>query len=138
MRPRRTALTTVLVFLALAVGVLTGRPSAEADIALERVELSVADDHRFTMDDWDEGKPNPHALTTLAERFGADSVVFVGDTLDDVRTAVNAAETDPARAYHGVGVLTGGLTGESGRRKYEAAGAAAVIESVNDLPELLD
>jgi len=121
-----------------AVGVLTGRPSAEADIALERVELSVADDHRFTMDDWDEGKPNPHALTTLAERFGADSVVFVGDTLDDVRTAVNAAETDPARAYHGVGVLTGGLTGESGRRKYEAAGAAAVIDSVNDLPELLD
>ncbi|GAB7094859.1 TIGR01548 family HAD-type hydrolase [Halolamina litorea] len=121
-----------------SVGVLTGRPAAEADIALERAGLSVAAEHRFTMDDWDEGKPHPHALTTLAERFDAESTVFVGDTLDDVRTAVNAAEEDPSREYHGVGVLTGGLTGESGRRKYEAEGAAAVVDSVNDLPELLD
>ncbi|MFW5911796.1 MAG: TIGR01548 family HAD-type hydrolase [Halolamina sp.] len=121
-----------------SVGVLTGRPGAEADIAMDRAGLSIPDGHRFTMDDWTEGKPHPHALTTLAERFDAESVVFVGDTLDDVRTAINAAETDPSRAYHGVGVLTGGLTGESGRRKYEAAGAAAVIDSVNDLPDLLD
>ncbi|KPN29314.1 hypothetical protein SY89_00027 [Halolamina pelagica] len=55
-----------------------------------------------------------------------------------MRTAVNAAEADTSREYHGVGVLTGGLTGESGRRKYEAAGVAAVIDSVNDLPDLLD
>jgi HAD superfamily phosphatase len=119
------------------VGVLTGRPAAEADIALERVGLSVLDDHRFTMDDWEEGKPHPRALVTLAERFDADTVAFVGDTLDDVRTAVNAAHEDD-RAYHGVGVLTGGLTGEDGRRKYEDAGAAAVVDSVNDLPDLLE
>ncbi len=119
------------------VGVVTGRPAAEADIALERAGLDVADDHRFTMDDWEQGKPHPYALTTLADRFDASSVVFVGDTLDDVRTAVNAAETDPDREYFGVGVLTGGLTGEDGRRKYEAAGAAAVVDSINDLPALL-
>jgi phosphoglycolate phosphatase-like HAD superfamily hydrolase len=90
------------------------------------------------MDDWAAGKPSPTALTTLAERFDAETTVFVGDTLDDVRTAVNAADADPDRTYHGVGVLTGGLTGASGRRKYEAAGAAAVIDSVNDLPGLLE
>jgi phosphoglycolate phosphatase-like HAD superfamily hydrolase len=89
------------------------------------------------MDDWDEGKPHPRALVTLAERFGTESVVFVGDTLDDVKTAVNAAEADPEREYFGVGVLTGGLTGEAGRRKFEEAGADAVIDSVNDLPDLL-
>ena len=134
-----------------SVGVLTGRPAPEAEIALERAGLSVPEDHRFTMDDWEEGKPHPRALVTLAERFGTDSVVtegaadsrrasvvFVGDTLDDVRTATNAAESDPSRKYHGVGVLTGGLTGESGRRKYEAEGAAAVLDSVNDLPDLLE
>jgi len=121
-----------------SVGVLTGRPAAEADIALERAGLAVSDDHRFTMDDWDAGKPHPQALVTLAERFDADSVVFVGDTLDDVRTAVNAAEADGSREYHGVGVLTGGLKGESGRQKYETEGAAAVVDSVNDLPDLLD
>ena len=122
------------------VGVLTGRPEAEAEIALERVglESEVALDHRFTMDDWEEGKPHPKALTTLASRFDADSVVFVGDTLDDVRTAVNASESDPDRTYHGVGVLTGGLTGEDGRRKFDENGASAVLESVNELEELLE
>lgn len=120
------------------VGVLTGRPAAEADIALDRVGLALPDDHRFTMDDWEEGKPHPKALVTLAERFDADSVVFVGDTLDDVETAVNASETDPDREYHGVGVLTGGLTGDEGRAKYETAGATAVVETVNDLLDVVE
>ncbi|WP_430504401.1 TIGR01548 family HAD-type hydrolase [Haloparvum sp. PAK95] len=121
-----------------AVGVLTGRPAAEADIALDRVGLDVADEHRFTMDDWEEGKPHPHALTTLAERFDADRTAFAGDTLDDVRTARNADEDDAGRVYYGIGVLTGGLTGEEGRRKYTEVGADAVVEDVNELPELLE
>jgi len=134
------------------LGVVTGRPTDEANIALRRAGLDLPDERRFTMDDWDEGKPHPHALVTLAERFDAEahsassnqtrsddaeSVVFVGDTLDDVKTAVNAADADPDRDYFGVGVLTGGLTGEEGRRKYDEAGADAVIDSVNDLPDLL-
>ena len=122
------------------VGVLTGRPEAEAEIALERVGLddAIPADRRFTMDDWEEGKPHPRALTTLAERFDAESVVFVGDTLDDVRTAVNADEADSDREYHGIGVLTGGLTGEEGRRKYENEGATAILESVNAVPDWLE
>jgi HAD superfamily hydrolase (TIGR01548 family) len=119
------------------VAVLTGRPAAEADIALSRVGLSVPEDRRFTMDDWEEGKPHPRALVTLAERMDATRVAFAGDTLDDVRTADNAADADPTRTYLGVGVLTGGLTGETGRRAFREAGADAVVESVNDLPALL-
>jgi len=120
------------------VCVLTGRPAAEADIALDRVGLDVAADRRFTMDDWEEGKPHPRALVTLAERTDADAVAFVGDTLDDVRTAVNADREDGSTAYYGIGVLTGGLTGDDGRAKYADAGASAVVESVNDLPDLLE
>lgn len=119
------------------VGVVTGRPAAEATIALDRVGLSVPDSHRFTMDNWEHGKPHPDALLRLAERFDTDTIVFAGDTLDDVRTAVNAAEEDPTRTYHGIGVLTGGLTGESGRDAFAAAGATAVVASVNELPEYL-
>ncbi len=120
------------------VGVLTGRPAAEADIALDRAGFDLPADCRFTMDDWDAGKPAPDALVRLAERFDADAVAFAGDTLDDVRTAVNATEADPGREYDAVGVLTGGLTGEAGRQKFERAGAAAVVDSVNALPGLLD
>ncbi|WP_312910191.1 TIGR01548 family HAD-type hydrolase [Natronosalvus caseinilyticus] len=120
------------------VGIVTGRPAAEAEIALERAGLDVPAEHRFTMDDWEEGKPHPRALTTLAERFDANEVVFVGDTLDDVRTATNADEADPDRDYYGIGVLTGGLTGEEGRRKYDAEGAAAVLETIDELPDLLE
>ncbi|WP_418280507.1 TIGR01548 family HAD-type hydrolase [Halorubrum sp. DTA98] len=119
------------------VGVLTGRPAAEADIALERVGLDVPDDHRFTMDDWEEGKPHPRALVTLAERFDADRVAFAGDTLDDVRTARHADAADPTRVYYGVGVLTGGLTGTDGRRAFETVNADAVVADVNELLALL-
>ncbi|WP_459890050.1 TIGR01548 family HAD-type hydrolase [Halostagnicola bangensis] len=120
------------------VGVVTGRPEAEAEIALERVGLDIGADNRFTMDDWEEGKPHPRALTTLAAQFDADTVVFVGDTLDDVRTAVNASESDPDRTYHGIGVLTGGLTGEDGRQKYDEEGASIVLESINELPDVFE
>ncbi|PSP56306.1 TIGR01548 family HAD-type hydrolase [Halobacteriales archaeon QS_1_67_19] len=120
------------------LGVVTGRPAAEADIAQRRAGLDVPENRRFTMDDWEEGKPHPRALVTLADRFDADAVVFAGDTLDDVRTAVNADEADSDTDYYGVGVLTGGLTGDEGRRKFEEAGADAVVESVNDLPELVE
>ncbi|WP_336035287.1 TIGR01548 family HAD-type hydrolase [Halobacterium yunchengense] len=119
------------------VCVLTGRPEAEAELALDRVGLDVPAERRFTMDDWEEGKPNPRALVALAERTGATSVAFVGDTLDDVETVVNARGADPERTYYAVGVLTGGLTGPEGRRKYEHAGADRVLDSVNDLPALL-
>jgi HAD superfamily hydrolase (TIGR01548 family) len=118
------------------VGVLTGRPAAEAEIALERAGLDVPPDHRFTMDDWPAAKPDPGALVSLAEAFEADRVAFAGDTLDDVQTAVNATEADD-RTYLGVGVLTGGLTGAEGRERFERAGAEAVVETVNDLPGLL-
>jgi HAD superfamily phosphatase len=122
--------------LDLPVGVLTGRPAAEAEIALDRVGLSVPEEYRFTMDDPMAGKPDPEALVTLAERFDADSVAFAGDTLDDIRTAVNACGVDNRR-YRGIGVLTGGLSGSEGRRKFETAGASSVVDSVNDLPALL-
>ncbi len=121
------------------LGVLTGRPAAEAEIALRRagVDDVVPEDRRITMDSPEAKKPDPAGLLTLAERLDAESVAFVGDTLDDVETAVRAAEADPERTYHGVGVLTGGLTGEAGREAFDDAGAAAVVEHVDDLPDLL-
>ena len=120
------------------VGVLTGRPAAEAAIALDRVGLALADEHVITMDSPMPGKPAPDGLLALADRLDAAELAFVGDTLDDVRTAVRASAVDPARSYAGIGVLTGGLTGEAGRAAYRSAGATAVLETVNDLPDALE
>ena len=121
------------------VGVLTGRPAAEAEIALGRTGLDVPPERRITMDHETPGKPAPDGLIVLADRLDADAVAFVGDTLDDVRTAGAANEADAGgRSFHGVGVLTGGITGEGGRRLYRENGADAVVDSVNDLPDLLE
>lgn len=115
------------------IGVITGRPATEAAIALDQVGLVLPEEHLFTMDSNTPGKPAPDALLELAERFDADRIAFVGDTLDDIQTAVNATETDPEREYYGIGVQTGGLSDEQDRRKFEKAGAHTVIETVNDL-----
>jgi HAD superfamily hydrolase (TIGR01548 family) len=120
------------------VGVVTGRPAAEAAIALDRAGLDVPAALRFTMDDWEAGKPDPHALSTVADRVDAKRVAFVGDTLDDIQTAVNADLDDDERVYYGIGVLTGGLTGADGTRSFREAGATAVVDSVNELPGLLE
>ena len=118
------------------LGVVTGRPRAEAAIALDRVGLSLPDERVYAMEDG-PGKPEPDALVGVAETVDAENVVFVGDTLDDIETARNARDADPDRSYHGIGVLTGGLAGDDGRRKFESRGASAVLDSVNDLPGLL-
>lgn len=118
------------------LGVFTGRPAAEAAIALDRVGLSVPPARRVTMNDPEPGKPAPDGLRRLGAALGVDRIGFAGDTVDDVRTAVRADGTD-GRSYHGIGVLTGGLDGQRGRRLFREAGASAVVESVNELPALL-
>ncbi len=119
------------------LGVVTGRPRAEAKLALDRVGLSIPADRLFAMENA-AGKPDPAALIEIAKRANAEKVAFAGDTRDDIRTVNNAHEADPKRTYYGVGVLTGGLSGDDGRAAFESIGAEAVIESVNELPEQLE
>lgn len=118
------------------VGVFTGRPAAEAAIALDRVGLDLPDERVITMDDPLPGKPDPAALVTLADRLGVDGVVYVGDTVDDTRAARRADASD-GRPYLAVGVQTGGLDGERGRRLFDEAGTDVVLDDVEAVPDLL-
>lgn len=120
------------------VAVLTGRPGAEAAIALDRVGLDLPEDRVVTRDDWDGGKPDPDALVDLATRLDLGAVAYVGDTLDDIETVTNARRVDPDRTYYGVGVLSGGLTGATGRAAFDRVGADCILDSINDLPAELD
>ena len=121
------------------IGILTGRPAAEAEIAIERVGLDELEDEVvYTRDDWEKSKPEPDALLELADVMESDSLVFVGDSLDDIKTAVNARGIDDDRDFYALGVLSGGLSGEEGRIEFELEGADEVLEDVNELPELLE
>jgi len=120
------------------VGILTGRPRAEAEIALERVNLTLDPDAVVAMEDWEHSKPHPEALIDLAEAFDAHGLAFTGDTLDDVRTVRNADREDEDRRYYGFGALTGGLNGVEGRWKFLEEGAQGVLETVNDLLDYLE
>ncbi len=115
------------------LGILTGRPRAEAEIALDRVGLHVPADRRLTMDDWEPGKPDPAGLRTIARACDASRVLYAGDELDDIRTAVNA-NTGDEREYVAVGVLTGGINQPE---DFAAVGADAVLADVNDIPALV-
>jgi HAD superfamily hydrolase (TIGR01548 family) len=119
------------------LGILTGRPKPEADIALTRVGLELDEDLVFTMDDWDGGKPDPDALLTLADRLDAESLLYVGDSLDDVETVVNANAEDD-REFRAIGVLSGGLSGEEGRMEFELQGADDVVEDINEIQDILE
>lgn len=122
------------------LGIVTGRPGAEAAIALDRAGVDVPDEQLYTMDSDMPGKPAPDALTDLTARFGDETnkVAFAGDTLDDMKTVHNATDADPAHDYFAIGVQSGGLSGESGRRALENAGAHTVVETVNELPTIVD
>jgi len=119
------------------VGILTGRPLFEAHMALKNIGINISSTHIVAMENSPLKKPHPDGLLTLAEELNSSSLVFVGDTLDDIKTVMNAKKADPSRNYRGVGVLTGGLSGNSGKKMFEENGAVAVISTINDLPELL-
>jgi len=134
---RRATERTVETLSAYDLGVVTGRPAAEAAIALARAGIELPDGRVYAMESG-PGKPAPDGLVRMADRLGADAVGFAGDTLDDVRTVFNARDRDPSRTYHAVGVLTGGHTGTEDRRKFESVGVDAVVADVNELPSLLE
>ncbi|MFB6356416.1 MAG: TIGR01548 family HAD-type hydrolase [bacterium] len=119
------------------IGILTGRPSAEAQIALDRAGLDLPESRIYTMDDWDYGKPHPQALINLSEVMDSEVLLYAGDTLDDIRTVINARKQKDDVEFIACGVLTGGLRGESGRKRYQKTGADMILEDINSLTSYL-
>ena len=128
--------TVATVESVAAVGVVTGRPAAEAQIALERTPLSVAPAAVVTMDDEHPGKPEPAGVLAVAQTLAADRVYFVGDTVDDMAAVTAAAAAEPARTFVGVGV-TGAADHTAVREQLTAAGADVVVETVREVPAVL-
>lgn len=107
-------------------GVVTGRVRADWEQVAAR--LPLPSDTAVSTDE-DGRKPDPSGLALVLERLGSSEFVFVGDTLNDLRTvqAYAAAGRVPGHA-----VILCPREDEAG---YRAAGATSFVRSLADVAD---
>ena len=134
----------------LRMGIASGRPRFEAELALKRFRL-----HRFfesvvTLDECEEEearlfrlkgrrvkctKPHPYTLMRAIREIGLRDPLcaYVGDVVDDMRTARAAGKKTPTIA---VGFLTGPLKQKGIEESLVKAGADLLVKDPEDLLHL--
>ena len=113
------------------LAIFTGRIRIELGITLSRWAPLVCFSPSVCTDDVIEGKPSPEGLHKIAGHHPGAELIFIGDTVDDARSASAA----------GVPFI-GIASAENPRRAdtvalFKAENAIAVVESVNDLESVL-
>ncbi len=109
-------------------GIVTGRPQADAARFLERTETAALLPTVVCREDAPL-KPNPASVRLAMTKASAETAWFVGDTPDDVVAARGAGALP-------IGVLPPGA-GEELRAALLGAGAATVLETTDQIQELL-
>ena len=112
-----------------ALGVVTGRPRADALFFLERFGLADLFDVIVCREDA-ELKPNPAPVQSALESLGCTSAWMLGDTRDDIESALGAGVLP-------LGVIAPGANPGPAKQGLMAAGAVTVLESVQGLEEIL-
>jgi HAD superfamily phosphatase len=69
------------------LALFTGRPREEADITLKRFAPSLNFDPIVAMEDVTEKKPSPEGLLRIAQSNPDAKLIYVGDSIDDARSA---------------------------------------------------
>jgi histidinol-phosphate aminotransferase len=115
-----------------ALGIVTGRPRAEAEYALDRFHVRDLFDAVVTLEDCPQGKekPDPYGIESAMEALGVRHAVYVGDTVDDLQAAI-AASAIPA------GVVRKGTQVRQQRELLSRYGAQVVLEDVNEIAEVV-
>ncbi|HSW48662.1 MAG TPA: HAD-IA family hydrolase [Bryobacteraceae bacterium] len=113
------------------LAVFTGRPRAEAQMTLDRFASQLTFDPLVGAEDVEHGKPAPDGLRKITAVTGAEKIWYVGDTVDDARSARAA------------GVPFIGIAAQSSPRRaelvalFEAENASAVLADINQLETVL-
>ncbi|HIH37639.1 TPA: histidinol-phosphate transaminase [Candidatus Woesearchaeota archaeon] len=116
---------------AYKLGIVTGRPRAEAYEVLERFGVCEYFDVVVCMEDMeDRQKPDPYGLRVAKERLRVPILAYLGDTPDDMRTAVRAS-------IMGVGMPAPGNENQKVSSLLFQAGASQVIESFAQLQQVI-
>lgn len=113
------------------LAIFTGRDRRELGATLRRLKLEGVFEPTITAEDVRNGKPAPDGLLLIQQQHPGARLVFVGDTVDDARSAQSAgvpfigiAAPDSPRRPQLVAAL-------------QSAGALAVIENVNQIEGVL-
>jgi HAD superfamily phosphatase len=113
------------------LAIFTGRPREEALITLRRFEHDRTFAPLIGDEDVSHGKPHPEGLLKIAAANPGIRLVYVGDTIDDARSASAAGVPFVGVAHAQVHQRDRLL------QLFEAEHAIAVVENVNLLPEAL-
>ncbi|MBV9266362.1 MAG: HAD family hydrolase [Acidobacteriaceae bacterium] len=113
------------------LAIFTGRAKFELDITLRRYADTIPFDPIVTDEAVENPKPAPDGLRLIIQRYPDDTIWYLGDTVDDARSAQAA------------GVPFIGVSTPHNPRHQEIAailrqfGAFAVIEDINELEALV-
>jgi len=113
------------------LALFTGRLHWEAEVTLHRFAPELRFDPIIGMEDVTALKPAPEGLLKIAATAGGRKIWYVGDTVDDARSARAAAVP-----------FIGIASPDSPRRAevaslFEAENAAAVLDDINQLESVL-
>jgi HAD superfamily phosphatase len=113
------------------LAVFTGRPNAEARLTLARFAPVLPFDPVIGNEDVDHGKPAPDGLRKIAALTGAERMVYIGDTIDDARSAQAAGVP-----FYGIAAAASPRRAET-VALLQAHGALAVVDDINQLEGVL-
>ena len=113
----------------LPIGIVTGRPAADAHRFLDRWKVRGLMSCCITRDDG-PAKPDPFAVEEAMKRLGVSRAWLVGDTPDDIRAAREAGVLP-------IGVVAPGDPPDAARDVMLRAGASRVLGQLDQLEDLL-
>ena len=127
-----------------SMGIATGRGSIGTLFTLREVKDYLDPNAMVFLEDMDPkileekkyGKPEPYALLKASERFNGESVIYVGDSAEDLimaRKASKAGRSFVFAAVHGQDSLS-----EKRLELFVRGNADVIVRSVNDLPVIFE
>ena len=109
------------------LAIFTGRLRYEADISLKRFARECRFDPIICSDDVANGKPAPDGLHSIQRMKPGRKLIYVGDTVDDARSASAAGVP-----FIGIAAASHSRRGDL-VKLFEQERAIAIIENINEI-----
>jgi HAD superfamily phosphatase len=113
------------------LAIFTGRLRYEADISLRRFATAVRFDPILCADDIAKGKPAPDGLLAIQSKHPQTKIIYVGDTVDDARSA--SAASVP---FIGIAAKTHSRRDDL-IRLFQQENTIAILENINEIETVL-